>query len=185
MKKNRKKNRGFSLVELIIVIAIMAIMAVVLVPKYLKYVDKAEAVSDIEYATRIGRALEAQIADDATKEKESEKGLTLPIPTDRYSGISPELRGTINQTWTYADTKTRETMEGIIGYYPGGSSESRSYAKLRVKDSKGNYRRYQYKVFVTEQGKARIAVYYDSSVDGYKEYELYPNVTEGCPWDVN
>lgn len=183
MKKNRKKNRGFSLVELIIVIAIMAILAVVLVPKYLKYVDKAEAVSDIEYAARIGRALEAQIADDATKEKESEKGLTLPIPTDLYGNVSSEDRGLINQTWTYADEKTRKTMENIIGYYPGGSDDSRSYARLIVEEPAGVYQKYQYKVFATESGKVRITVCCNE--DGYKEYELYPNVTEGCPWDVN
>ena len=183
MKKNRKKNCGFSLVELIIVIAIMAIMAVVLVPKYLKYVDEAEAVSDIEYAARIGRALEAQIADDATKEKESEKGLTLPIPTDLYGNVPSEDRGNIDLFYTYADDKTKYTMRDIIGYYPGSSSESRSYARLIVEEPVGVYQKYQYKVFATETGKVRITVY--CTENGYKEYELYPNVTEGCPWDVN
>ncbi|MDE7360278.1 MAG: prepilin-type N-terminal cleavage/methylation domain-containing protein, partial [Lachnospiraceae bacterium] len=39
MKKQNMNDKGFSLVELIIVIAIMAILIVVLAPQYLKYVE--------------------------------------------------------------------------------------------------------------------------------------------------
>ena len=46
MKKENMNNKGFSLVELIIVIAIMAILIVVLAPQYLKYVEKSRVSSD-------------------------------------------------------------------------------------------------------------------------------------------
>ena len=46
MKKENMNNKGFSLVELIIVIAIMAILIVVLAPQYLKYVEKSRVASD-------------------------------------------------------------------------------------------------------------------------------------------
>lgn len=44
MKKTN--NKGFSLVELIIVIAIMAILVGVLAPQYLKYVEKSRTSAD-------------------------------------------------------------------------------------------------------------------------------------------
>ena len=44
MKKTN--NKGFSLVELIIVIAIMAILVGVLAPQYMKYVEKSRISAD-------------------------------------------------------------------------------------------------------------------------------------------
>lgn len=41
MKKFRKSNKGFTLVELIIVVAIIAILTAVVAPQYVKYVEKS------------------------------------------------------------------------------------------------------------------------------------------------
>ena len=48
MKKEKMNDKGFSLVELIIVIAIMAVLVVVLAPQYLKYVEKSREATDIQ-----------------------------------------------------------------------------------------------------------------------------------------
>lgn len=61
MKK--MNNKGFSLVELIIVIAIMAILIVVLAPQYLKYVEKSRNSTDLQNATEIVTALQVYAAD--------------------------------------------------------------------------------------------------------------------------
>lgn len=41
-----KSNKGFSLVELIIVVAIMAILVGVLAPQYIKYVERSKVAAD-------------------------------------------------------------------------------------------------------------------------------------------
>ena len=46
MKKTKKNNKGFSLVELIVVVLIMGIIAVALAPQVMKWVGKARDNSD-------------------------------------------------------------------------------------------------------------------------------------------
>jgi len=60
MKKN---NKGFSLVELIIVIAIMAVLVGVLAPQFIKYVEQSRRSRDIQTAQEIREAVLADIAD--------------------------------------------------------------------------------------------------------------------------
>ncbi len=61
---NKKlNNKGFSLVELIIVIAIMAILVGVLAPQFIKYVEQSRRSTDIQTATEIREGVLADIAD--------------------------------------------------------------------------------------------------------------------------
>ena len=67
MKREIKKNKGFSLVELIIVIAIMVILGAIIAPQYFKHVNNAKISSDIEQAARISSAISAEYADVQAK----------------------------------------------------------------------------------------------------------------------
>ncbi len=63
--KNRKKcsNKGFTLVELIIVIAVIAILAAVLAPQYIQYVERSRQTNDLQVATNLIKAATIAVSD--------------------------------------------------------------------------------------------------------------------------
>lgn len=61
--EKKLNNKGFSLVELIIVIAIMAVLVGVLAPQYLKYVKTSKISADSSNAEAIATAVNVAIAD--------------------------------------------------------------------------------------------------------------------------
>ncbi len=62
MKKFFKNNKGFTMVELIIVIAIIAVLAAVLAPQYLRFVEDSREATDVDKAAQIETTLNVLIA---------------------------------------------------------------------------------------------------------------------------
>ena len=81
IRERKKNNKGFSLVELIIVIAIMAILVAILAPQFLKYVERSRNTADIANAREITNAIIAYAADP-------ESGWTLKTGTVTVTGTS-------------------------------------------------------------------------------------------------
>lgn len=68
MKKRMKKNnKGFSLVELIVVVLIMAIIAVALAPQVMKWVNNARITADQNAAGNLKTAVQVAVADFQSK----------------------------------------------------------------------------------------------------------------------
>ena len=76
-KKNEKKNKGFTLVELIIVIAILAILVGILAPQYIKYVEKSRKAADASNIDNVVNAIKVASADEDYSLPEGKYTVTL------------------------------------------------------------------------------------------------------------
>ncbi len=61
--KKQKSNRGFTLVELIIVVAMIAVLIAVIAPQYTMYVERSRQSNDLQVATMIMDAALVAISD--------------------------------------------------------------------------------------------------------------------------
>lgn len=116
MKKENMNNKGFSLVELIIVIAIMAILIVVLAPQYLKYVEKSRVSSDQTTIVEYINAMQVIAADP---------DITLTSGTD-YSLKSTAGSDTITVSSALATLIENEGMLDATSA-AGGKTQSTAY----------------------------------------------------------
>lgn len=131
----RKNNKGFSLVELIIVIAIMAILVGVLAPQFAKYLGKSKTATDVQNAQQMASAISAQWAEDQTQTDDKEKKL-------------PTTAGTVYDVST---KKTGDAAEAKIQEVIGGNPQ--------VKAGSGN------KFFVKWDANGNVTVYVGANAD--------------------
>lgn len=76
----KKNNKGFTLVELVIVIAILAIVVGLLAPQYTKYVEKSRKAADASNMDEMIKAVQVYAA-DAENEVKDVKGATIELGT--------------------------------------------------------------------------------------------------------
>lgn len=88
----RKDNRGFSLVELIVVVLIMAIVAVALAPQVMKWVENSRLSKDVETRNSLREQCEIALADNAAFNSVKDGGYTVTM--------TKNSDGTTNFTYT-------------------------------------------------------------------------------------
>lgn len=86
LRKNKKKKKGFTLVELIIVIAIMAILAAVAIPRFGEVTRNANATADLATAKNLHGIAAQLIAQDPTT---TTNDLLTEVPARVDGGVMP------------------------------------------------------------------------------------------------
>lgn len=80
MKRTKKNNKGFSLVELIVVVLIMAIIAVALAPQVMKWVNESRKSADAStYDSVVAAAQDALANENVWKEVTGGADFTITI----------------------------------------------------------------------------------------------------------
>ena len=124
---NRKKkdNKGFTLVELVIVVAILAILVGILAPQYTKYVEKSRQAADASNLENIVEGFKVAAAD---KEYEI-------IPSaDKVATFVIKIAKTITATDAVTGTDTTNWIAAIKEYT--GFDFKNEVTSLKLKSSK-------------------------------------------------
>lgn len=78
LNKKQKNNKGFSLVELIVVIAIMVVLVAVLAPVFTKYIESSRRSTDVQNANSVAESVLADVADGRTFSGEQTVAVDTP-----------------------------------------------------------------------------------------------------------
>jgi type IV pilus assembly protein PilA len=118
--EKKMNNKGFSLVELIIVIAIMAVLIGVLAPQYLKYVERSRASTDVTNAQEIAAAVSAAIADGNTISSGTLSAVTAGGSVENLDAGTVTKSSAVSKNATFYITI--DATKGVTGVYAGSDS---------------------------------------------------------------
>jgi len=153
------KNKGFSLVELIIVIAIMAILAAAIAPALIRYIDKSRRGDDVQAAATINTAVTAVLANE-----------------DAYDEVASSMNGTAvltsadahpTGTATFSSTSGTKTFVADLNSNLGGEAPKIKYTK----DFGTTSSAFMWQVKVNNAGKPVVEL----STSNHT-YELQPSI---------
>ena len=140
------KNKGFSLVELIIVIAIMAILAAAIAPALIRYIDKSRRADDVTAAGTIESAVLTAIA--------NEKAYDQAVPGSGSSHVVYCTKTTTSAVGTVFSSEIAATLgQGVdIKYTKKGAN--------------------CYNAFITSEGNVEV---YIGTGSGNKSWQIRPS----------
>lgn len=157
---NRKKkdNKGFTLVELVIVVAILAILVGILAPQYTKYVEKSRKSADVSNLENLVTAFKTA-ADGTTDIKAGTYGITISnVDNGTVAGTATD-NGTKGDITVTSDS----TIENLLTSFAGDgwkSTKLKSAKWTEDAESKGTALNHICaKIVVANDGSVTVSYY--------------------------
>lgn len=151
------KNKGFSLVELIIVIAIMAILAAAIAPALIRYIDKSRKADDLTAGGTINSAMSAALANEDAYDELQATSNTVLFAVAKNT-IAPHSAGASSKLYAEFSNNLDQRVA------PKYKKEGQSY----------------FVVFADSQGKITVAASKDGSTSpaGNSNWWMQPSIGE-------
>lgn len=124
-KRDKKDNKGFTLVELVIVIAILAILVGLLAPQYTKYVEKSRKAADASNMDEMVKVVKVFAADPANE-----------LPAAKYIIKISNVAGT--DTDITSDKSDKEITDGLTALKAEMGKSIPKWDKTVTKSKKWN-----------------------------------------------
>ena len=116
LEQNKKNNKGFSLVELIVVIAIMIVLVAVLAPVFTKYVEQSRRATDVQNANTIASAILVDVADGKTASP-----TVAAVPENTFDSLKsvPNVKGKVGDNANAAFYYKYDADNNTVAVYVG------------------------------------------------------------------
>ena len=122
-----KNNKGFSLMEMIVVVAIMAILVGILVPVIVIYLNKSKVSSDFQFCDSIQSAIEIAMNDPDV----------LNSTDNSSTQINDIKSGSVVQIDSLTDSAFVETVNDIMGYDVCSIANNRDHYRTKTAKTSG------------------------------------------------
>ena len=133
MKKN---NKGFSLIELIIVIAIMAILVAIIAPNLTKYLGKSKKSTDKKNADEIASQIQTSISD---YESQEDAGIVGNITVSWSGATASVTSGTAPAAPSGGQSFIDIVNQNITSSTKSKENASATTTAVIARDSNGKY----------------------------------------------